>query len=355
MMPCNGHGSYLVLENHVHPGDYTLFVRHKDEVNHHTIMQLKDAYFIEEHNTFTTIIDLVAFYQEQADEKFVHLIKPCVLLSRIEWEIDPKQVILKKKVDMNLISEIWEGLWNEITSVTVKVYNLRTKKMTARDLLQITDIMKKLHHPNIIQLYAVCTKRKSFYIVTEFMKHNSLWIYLRGEGRSLKLPQLIDMASQVAAGMAYLEEQNIIHRNLAARNILVSERLICKVASFEMAGAIDQDIHEEKLYAIKWTAPEAALFNRFSIKSDVWSFGIVLYEVITYGHYPYPAMTDNKVLEQLQLGYRMPQAMECPDKLYDIMLHCWRDSPANRSTFETLQWQLEEFFTDDGCYHKQYI
>ena len=93
------------------------------------------------------------------------------------------------------------------------------------------------------------------------------------------------------------------------------------------------------------------MYNRFTIKSDVWSFGIVLYEIITYGRFPYPGMTNAQVLEQLQQGYRMPRPMGCPDKLYDIMIDCWREEPANRPTFETLQWQLEEFFTaEDGGY-----
>ena len=145
--------------------------------------------------------------------------------------------------------------------------------------------------------------------------------------------------------MAYLEGQNIVHRNLAARNILVGEGILCKVAMFELAGVMDEAIEEE--IAIKWAAPEAALYHEFSIKSDVWSFGIVLYEIITYGRFPYPGMTNAEVNQQIQEGYRMPQLTGCPDKLYNIMLNCWREEPANRHTFETLQWQLEDFFIDN--------
>ena len=348
MMSFNDHGSYLVLESQIYYGDYTLSVRHNDKVNHHTITRSKksDAYFIEEQTTFKSIVDLLDFYQQQADEKFVRLVKPCVLPSNINWEIDHGQITLMKQVGEDQISETWEGLHNGGTLVTVKVYNLQTKHvhMTAHDFLQVADLMKKLHHPNIIQLYAVCMKREPFYIITEFIKHNSLWYYLRVDGRSPRLSQLIDMASQVAAGMAYLEELNIIHRKLTARNILVSENLICKIGSFEMAGAIDVDILNDHKELIKWTAPEAAIYNRFTIKSDIWSFGIFLYEIITYGCYPYADMTNDQALKQVQQGYRMPQPMGCPDKLYNIMLCCWREDPDNRHTFETLQWQLEEFF-----------
>ena len=245
-------------------------------------------------------------------------------------------------------SEVWEGLRNGISSVAVKVRKPQT--MPAQKFLQIAALMKKLSHPKLIQLEAVCTREEPLYIITELMKHNSLWEYLHGEGRSTKLPQLIDMASQVAEGMAYLEKNYFIHRDLAAKNILVTdgEHLICKVANFEMACNYDdvmiyEDIYgaeSHKKFAIKWRAPEAALFNRFSIKSDVWSFGIVLYEIITYGRIPYPSMTNTVVLAQLQQGYRMPQPMECPDKIYDIMLDCWREKPENRPSFKSLKRQF---------------
>ena len=130
--------------------------------------------------------------------------------------------------------------------------------------------------------------------------------------------------------------------------------MICKVADFGLARVIDEDVygsHVGAKFPIKWTAPEAAMYNRFTIKSDVWSFGIVLYEIITYGRIPYPGCNTAQILEQVQQGcYRMPRPMGCPAKLHNIMLDCWREEPSNRPTFETLQGQLEEFFTteDDG-------
>ena len=135
---------------------------------------------------------------------------------------------------------------------------------------------------------------------------------------------------------------------------MVSEHLVCKVADFRLARLIEEDVYKAEpgeKFPIKWTAPEALLYYRFTIKSDVWSFGIVLYEIITFGRFPYPGMTNEQVLEALQQGYRMPCPMGCPDKLHDIMLDCWREEAYERPTFETLQWQLEEFFeTEDAFY-----
>ena len=113
--------------------------------------------------------------------------------------------------------------------------------MDPKDFLTEAQIMKKLRHLKLIQLYAVCTLEEPIYIITELMKNGSLLEFLQGKGRTLKLPQLIDMAAQIAAGMAYLESQNYIHRDLAARNILVGENNIVKVADFGMAKLIEDE------------------------------------------------------------------------------------------------------------------
>ena len=153
--------------------------------------------------------------------------------------------------------------------------------------------------------------------------------------------------------MAYLEAQNYIHRDLAARNILVGENLTCKVADFGLARVIDEDVYQAHVgakFPIKWTAPEAALFSKFTIKSDVWSFGVLLMELITFGRMPYPGMTNPEVLAAVEKGYRMPCPESCPDKLYKIMMNCWNGSDLDRPTFETLKWTLEDFYSEDRQY-----
>ncbi len=173
--------------------------------------------------------------------------------------------------------------------------------MDPRDFLTEAQIMKKLRHPKLIQLYAVCTLEEPIYIITELMRHGSLLEYLQGKGRTLKLPQLIDMAAQIASGMAYLETQNYIHRDLAARNVLVTDNNIVKIADFGLARLIKEDEYEARVgarFPIKWTAPEAAHYSKFSIKSDVWSFGILLTELVTFGRIPYPGK--RKLLETIK-------------------------------------------------------
>ena len=349
--PLNSYGSYLIRESENTPGGYALSVRDRDRVQHYKIRQSNrnQEFYITPYSMFKSLQDLITHYQQQADGLCVNLRNPCVItLTDVsgqvidEWQINRSDIRLVRKLTPGEFTEVWEGVWNDTAPVAVKTLK-PNQNMTVDEFLQLANLRKKLQHPNLVQLYALCSIEEPVFIITELMKHGSLLKYLCGEGKSLKFPQLIDMAAQVAAGMAYLEERNIIHRNLAAKNVQVGEGILCKVANFERARVLDKDIYEDqkqKDFAIKWTASEAVLYNRFSIKSDVWSFGIVLHEIITYGSAPYPGMTDYEVKQQIRQGYRMPPSMGCPGKLYNIMLNCWQVEPENRPTFDTLQQQL---------------
>ncbi|CAB1418331.1 unnamed protein product [Pleuronectes platessa] len=161
------------------------------------------------------------------------------------------------------------------------------------------------------------------------------------------------MAAQVASGMAFLELQNYIHRDLAARNVLVGENNLCKIADFGLARVFmkeNENVYEARegtKFPVKWTAPEAIHDNKFTIKSDVWSFGVLLYEIMTFGQMPYPAMTNYQVVQRIPQGYRMQCPPHCPKVMYDIMMDCWKENEQDRPTFETLQWRLEDYFDLD--------
>lgn len=193
--------------------------------------------------------------------------------------------------------EVWKGIWNNTTPVAVKTLKEGTMKPEA--FLAEAEIMKKLIHPKLVQLFAVCSRDEPIYIVTELMTKGSLLEHLRSEeGRMLQVPTLVDMGAQIAEGMAFLEKFGFVHRDLAARNILVGENNVVKVADFGLSRLIEEDIYcaqEGARFPIKWTAPEACLKGQFSIKSDVWSFGILLTELVTYGRIPYPGMPNREV------------------------------------------------------------
>lgn len=366
LLPENEHGAFLIRDSESRRNDYSLSVRDGDTVKHYRIRQLDEGgFFIARRTTFRTLQDLVEHYSKDADGLCVNLRKPCIQIekpvtaglshnTRDQWEIDRSSLKFVRKLGHGQFGEVWEGLWNNTTPVAIKT--LKPGTMDPKDFLAEAQIMKKLRHSKLIQLYAVCTLEEPIYIITELMKNGSLLEFLQGKGRGLKLNSLIDMAAQIAAGMAYLESQNYIHRDLAARNVLVGDSNIVKIADFGLARLIKEDEYEARVgarFPIKWTAPEAANYSKFSIKSDVWSFGILLTELITYGRIPYPGMTNAEVLHQVEHGYRMPPPPGCSSTLYDIMVECWHKDPMKRPTFETLTWKLEDFFTLDNSEYKE--
>ncbi|XP_072107719.1 tyrosine-protein kinase FRK [Mobula birostris] len=364
MMAGNSPGSFLVRESESKLGDYSLSVRDGDVVKHYKIRKLDEGgFFIARRATFQTLAELVNNYMMNQDGLCTKLKTPCrkagtpdtVGLSYNtvdQWEIPRSSLKLVKKLGAGTFGEVWQGVWNDRTPVAIKT--LKTGMMAKEDFLREAQIMKSLRHPKLIQLYAVCTVEEPIYIITELMKNGSLLDYLhKNQKSSLTVTDLLEMSAQVAAGMAYLELKSYIHRDLAARNVLVGENNTCKVADFGLARVFmgdDENVYEARegaKFPVKWTAPEALHSNKFSIKSDVWSFGILLYEIITYGKIPYPGMTNLQVVQELGKGYRMPCPAECPLPLYEIMLECWKENDYERPTFETLQWKLEDFFETD--------
>ncbi|KAL7407767.1 hypothetical protein ABVT39_013397 [Epinephelus coioides] len=267
-------------------------------------------------------------------------------LARDAWEIPRESLRLDLKLGQGCFGEVWMGTWNGTTRVAIKT--LKPGTMSPEAFLQEAQVMKKLRHEKLVQLYAVVSE-EPIYIVTEYMSQGSLLDFLKGDaGKMLRLPQLVDMAAQIAAGMAYVERMNYVHRDLRAANILVGDNLVCKVADFGLARLIEDNEYTARQgakFPIKWTAPEAALYGRFTIKSDVWSFGVLLTELATKGRVPYPGMVNREVLDQVERGYRMPCPAECPSSLHELMLSCWRKDPEERPTFEYLQGFLEDYFT----------
>lgn len=301
MMPFNQNGSYMVWKKESRADEFLLAIKDDDTVTEYQINRLESgAYSIDGQLSFDTVIDLVHHYEQEDSGLVSHLLSPCILSVGDDLEIDRKRVLLMEKIGSGQSANVYKGVLDGTVSVAIK--EVRQGGMSVGECLQEANIMKKLQHPNLVILYGVCSKEEPFYYVTELMEHGSLREYLRGKGKSLVSTQLIKLAMQVASGMAYLAEKNCIHRDLAARNVLVKGDLVCKITDFGLARLLEEDEDGYECtsvpkFPVKWTAPEAAMFNRFSIKSDVWSFGILLYEIITYGCLPYPGMSNAEVLE----------------------------------------------------------
>ncbi|XP_035765077.1 proto-oncogene tyrosine-protein kinase Src isoform X4 [Neolamprologus brichardi] len=355
----NRRGTFLVRESETTKGAYCLSVLDYDNtkglnVKHYKIRKLDSGgFYITSRTQFNSLQQLVNHYRKHADGLCHSLTDICPVLkpqtqglAKDAWEIPRESLRLDIKLGQGCFGEVWMGTWNGTTQVAIKT--LKPGTMSPEAFLQEAQVMKKLRHEKLVQLYAVVSE-EPIYIVTEYMGQGSLLDSLKGDmGKMLRLPQLVDMASQIASGMAYVERMNYVHRDLRAANILVGDNLVCKVADFGLARLIEDNEYTARQgakFPIKWTAPEAALYGRFTIKSDVWSFGILLTELATKGRVPYPGMVNREVLDQVERGYRMPCPAECPESLHELMLSCWRKEPEERPTFEYLQGFLEDYFT----------
>ncbi|XP_028408406.1 muscle, skeletal receptor tyrosine-protein kinase-like [Dendronephthya gigantea] len=215
-------------------------------------------------------------------------------------------------------------------------------------------LMKKLSHENLLNLLGVVLQvGSSPLILTSYMQHGDLHKFLRhsrGIGIRRQLigsKQLVNFGSQIARGMEYLASQKIVHRDLAARNCLVDGNLNIKIGDFGLARELKQfslhKMEQPTQLAVKWLALESLLYYIFTEKSDVWSFGIVLWELVTLGSQPYAGLDNYEVMPYLETGKRLPRPLRCPDDLYSIMQSCWLPTPEERPTFSVLVHKLEDY------------
>ncbi|XP_034161685.1 tyrosine-protein kinase BTK isoform X3 [Pangasianodon hypophthalmus] len=197
----------------------------------------------------------------------------------------------------------------------------------------------KLHHENLVQLYGVCTKQRPIYIVTEFLPNGCLLTYLRESLRHPSAVQLLEMCKDVSEGMAYLESQQYIHRDLAARNCLVASNGTVKVTDFGLSRYVLNDEYTSSAgsqFPVRWSPPEVLLYHKFSSKSDIWAFGILMWEVYTLGRMPYERLNNTEIVHEVTAGYRLYRPQMANDRIYSIMTKCWHEKPDERPTFQDL-------------------
>uniref|UniRef100_A0A4W4GB38 Tyrosine-protein kinase n=1 Tax=Electrophorus electricus TaxID=8005 RepID=A0A4W4GB38_ELEEL len=253
-----------------------------------------------------------------------------------KWILNHEDVILGELLGKGNFGEVFKGTLRDKTPVAVKTCKEDLPQDLKIKFLSEARILKQYDHPNIVKLIGVCTQRQPIYIVMELVPGGDFLSFLRKKKEDLKTKQLVKFALDAAAGMAYLELKNCIHRDLAARNCLVGENNLLKISDFGMSRQEDDGIYSSsglKQIPIKWTAPEALNYGRYSSESDVWSYGILLWETFSLGVCPYPGMTNQQAREQVEKGYRLSCPQKCPEEVYKIMQRCWDYKPENRPKF----------------------
>ncbi|KAM9762147.1 tyrosine-protein kinase receptor Tie-1-like [Menidia menidia] len=242
-------------------------------------------------------------------------------------------------------------------SAAIKMLKEFASENDHRDFAGELEVLCKLgQHPNIINLIGACENRGYLYIAIEYAPYGNLLDFLRksrvletdpafakehGTASTLTSQQLLQFAVDVATGMHYLSDKQFIHRDLAARNVLVGDNLVAKIADFGLSRG--EEVYVKKTMGrlpVRWMAIESLNYSVYTTKSDVWSFGVLLWEIVSLGGTPYCGMTCAELYEKLPQGYRMEKPKNCDDEVYELMRQCWRDRPYERPPFSQISVQL---------------
>ncbi|CAH1243137.1 FGFR3 [Branchiostoma lanceolatum] len=280
------------------------------------------------------------------------------------WEIQRTSLKLGKRLGSGQFGEVRLGeLRNRglTTSVAVKTLRDSASDSDKKDLLGELEILVTVgRHDNIISLVGACTKGGPLMIVVEYAPNGCLKDWLKAncvennteseyQNQSayacpLSMEQLIQFGVDVANGMSHLAAMQCIHRDLAARNILLGENLVAKVSDF----GLSRDIYEDSEYVkstksklpLRWMAYESLFYNVYTTQSDIWSFGVLLWEIMTMGNLPYEGMKGKRMMDMIKDGGRLEKPSNCPDEIYTLMASCWETLPEDRPTFPALRSSL---------------
>nr|XP_054751830.1 tyrosine-protein kinase Fer-like isoform X5 [Lytechinus pictus] len=341
-------GDFLVREKSDAWGRYVLSAKHAGKVRHFPIQINDENMYRLEGDAFPTVGELIRFQLNSRQP--VTKASQAILLNRVcrvrnEHDLRHEEIDLEEKLGAGHFGDVHRGrIKRSQLAVAVKTCKETVDAATRRKFLQEANILKQYDHANIVKLIGVCTDKHPIYIVMELVPGGDLLSFLRNDQNELSTKQRVKMGEDAASGMAYLESKQCIHRDLAARNCLVGNKNVIKISDFGMSREDDVYTIREgamRQIPIKWTAPEAMNFGKYTSMSDVWSFGILLWEIFSNGSTPYPGMTNNEAREKVQQGYRMPPPDNTPEEVRILMENCWKMVDEDRPKFKDAQSSLK--------------
>ncbi|XP_011803399.1 PREDICTED: tyrosine-protein kinase SYK isoform X2 [Colobus angolensis palliatus] len=276
-------------------------------------------------------------------------------------EIRPKEVYLDRKLltledkelgsgNFGTVKKGYYQMKKVVKTVAVKILKNEANDPALKDeLLAEANVMQQLDNPYIVRMIGIC-EAESWMLVMEMAELGPLNKYLQ-QNRHVKDKNIIELVHQVSMGMKYLEECNFVHRDLAARNVLLVTQHYAKISDFGLSKALRADENYYKAqthgkWPVKWYAPECINYYKFSSKSDVWSFGVLMWEAFSYGQKPYRGMKGSEVTAMLEKGERMGCPAGCPREMYDLMNLCWTYDVENRPGFAAVELRLRNYYYD---------
>ncbi|XP_075867905.1 tyrosine-protein kinase BTK isoform X2 [Nelusetta ayraudi] len=309
-------------------------------------------YLAEKHN-FDTIPELIIYHQHNAAgmvSRLKYIVSDTARppstagLGYGMWEIDPRSLTFIKDLGTGQFGVVKYGKWQGKHDVAIKM--IKEGSMSEDDFIEEAKIMMHLRHENLVELYGVCTKQRPIYIVTEFLSNGCLLTYLReGMDQHPTAIQLLEMCKDVSEGMAYLESNQFLHRDLAARNCLMDGNGTVKVTDFGMSRYVLDDEYTSSVgskFPVRWSPPEVLLYCKYSSKSDIWAYGVLMWEVYTLGKLPYERLNNMDIVEQVSRGLRLYRPQLANEKVYGIMAWCWGEKADERPTFEELASKVQD-------------
>uniref|UniRef100_A0A8C6SER6 Proto-oncogene tyrosine-protein kinase receptor Ret n=1 Tax=Neogobius melanostomus TaxID=47308 RepID=A0A8C6SER6_9GOBI len=300
-----------------------------------------------------------------------------------KWEFPRKNLVLGKTLGEGEFGKVVKATAFRLkgkagyTTVAVKMLKENASHSELRDLLSEFTLLKQVNHPHVIKMFGACSQDGPLHLIVEYAKYGSLRNFLREsrkvgpsymgrdtnrnssylenpDDRALTMGDLISFAWQISRGMQYLAEMKLVHRDLAARNVLVAEGRKMKISDF----GLSRDVYEEDSYVkrskgripVKWMAIESLFDHIYTTQSDVWSFGVLLWEIVTLGGNPYPGIAPERLFNLLKTGYRMERPENCSEEMYSLMLRCWKQEADKRPTFSDISKELEKMMVKSRDY-----
>ncbi|XP_051973105.1 tyrosine-protein kinase SYK-like isoform X2 [Xyrauchen texanus] len=395
----NINGKFLIRQRETNGRvvSYALCLLHNNQVMHYRIDKDKAGKLsIPDGKKFDTLWQLVEHYSYKPDGLLSVLTESCPRTSHSEGHLpNPYDFGLNCRSDplnpeaMPMDTQVYESPYadpEELRSTTVNrndltledeelgsgnfgtvrrgVYQMKkTQKVVAVKILKNDDnnaavkdemlreanVMQQLDNPYIVRMIGIC-EAENLMLVMELAELGPLHKFLQ-KNKHISVKNITELVHQVSMGMKYLEEHNFVHRDLAARNVLLVTQHYAKISDFGLSKALTEEENYYKAkghgkWPVKWYAPECMNYFKFSSKSDVWSFGVLMWEAYSLGQKPYKGMKGNDVIQMIESGDRMPPPPECPMEMYDLMKKCWTYKAVERPGFSVVEPRLRHYYYD---------